>query len=312
MSELSMYSIRVAIGDIRRDFSRVFENQGISLKGAYSATPERELAAETAYMKNRIRLEAEHLPRTLEPGKPAFPHETKNVGLMRGIHVLAMDAAITQIEPLAAVAKKKHGEKLKKVSGLIQTIKTHFKEVVPNSEAVNILSTKCEPLLREMAKDAHSLLSGAEDRLALEALTGELDDLGYEMLVNGRDIIGSKGTVCLRARAEGGRLRLDSTAYPGLSCQKEIRRLETALRRRGLVLGRICEDASKTCNKNHQMKDLFPPFERDVLKSRIATIKVSAKRKAAKGHRVKPEVHRHLLLSRMRQLNMNRIKRRSI
>ncbi len=311
MSELSIFSIVVAMGDIRREVSRLLEDLGISLSGSYSTTMERESAAQNAYLKNRIRLEAEYLPKKLEPKEQVLLKETKNKGLMRGIHVLAIDDAITRIQPLATVARKKHGEKLKKASALVQTIKTHFEEAVADAQAVDLLALKCEPLLRETAKDAHYFLSKTEDLVAVETLSGELSGLGYDVHRNGRDIVGAKGKVCLRARAEGGRLRLDSTAYPGLSCQKEMARLERALRRKGLVLGRICEDPFRKYKKNHQLKDLFPSFEKEVLKGQIAASSISAKQTSARNLGIKPEYHRHLLLNRMHQINMNRIKRGS-
>jgi hypothetical protein len=312
MSELSIFTFDIAINDLSEGAINFLGNQGIELNGPYLATQEREFAIKDTYFKNRFRLEEEHFSLTIEPEKPLLKHETENTPQLKAIHIIAMNESIAQIEPMATIAKKSHGHKLKKASKLIETMKRYLLDTNANADKLNILANKCEPLLREMATETHSLLSKTEDLLVSKTLTTTLEDLGYDVHMSGADLVGSKGSVSLRAKAEGGRLRMDTTAYSGLSCQSEIGRLRTELSRRGIILGRVVENASKTFDKKHKLTDPLPLFEKDFLNSGIAIEKASEKQRDVikKANQDKSKVVNNLLLNRLHQTNSNLIERR--
>ena len=242
-------------------------------------------------------------------------NDLANSSQLQAIHVMSMSESISQVEPMAFVAKKKHGSKLKKVYSLVKKMKSHLQNDTYDHDTVQKLATDCEPILRRIANDTHSFLTDVEDKVSLEAVTGTMRDLGYQVRTDKKDLLGSKGNISVRARAEGGRLVLDTTTFPGISCHGEVHSIETELERKGLILRRAFGNTMKLDEGRVKLKDPFPLFSAtDAKRERVAQAK-SGKDKKANMSSNNYQTNKHidlLLQSQMLQITQNLIKEKTI
>ena len=317
MSETTNLSIVVLMGDVRKKMSNFIGeacNNLYQVDTDYLATQEREIALKELYIKNFVGLEQEHIVQAVESDK-ILSNDHVSKSQLQAIHVISMAESIAQVEPMAFVTKKKYGSKLKKVHSLVKKIKSHLQDNIYDSDAVQKLTTDCEPILRKIAKDTHSLLANAEDKISLETVTATMNGLDYKVKTNGKNLIGSKGNISVRARAEGGRLMLDTTTFPGISCHREVHRIEAELERRGFILRRAYENTMKLNEGYVKLKDPFPPFPVANLKRDRIRQKHSDKNKKTNKSLNNYQTNKHinlLLQGHMLQMDQNVIREKTI
>jgi hypothetical protein len=163
------------------------------------------------------------------------------------------------------VAETKHQGSWEKISSAISKIKSELKAPTFNIKEIENLSEKSDELLRKITMDSHALLARAEDDLLLNTVSRSLSSFAYKLKSDGNSLIASKASVCIRVNVGGGKLQLDTTSFPGISCHSEIHKIEKELEKRGLVLRSLCERAVKLRKGSVLLKDPFPVFSTNEL-----------------------------------------------
>jgi len=134
-------------------------------KNEYLSTPEREMLLRSLYAKNFADYENRMLSN--ESTRVFFRDNAANYRA-KAIHTVSMFETITNIEPMAFVAKAKFGEKWKKIESVVSKIKTELDSQNSNLKRVCNLADENEALLRKITTDSHALLARAEERLLFD------------------------------------------------------------------------------------------------------------------------------------------------
>jgi hypothetical protein len=267
MSELNNFSIGALVGTavvgiaylIGKACGTAYQFQP---KNEYLSTPEREMLLRSLYAKNFANIEN----RLSNESMRAFRKDNPAIGRAKAIHTVSMFESITNVEPMAFVAKEKFGEKWKKIESAISKIKTELDSENSNLKIACNLADENEALLRKITTDSHALLARAEEKLLLDAVTECMSALKYKVNSNGPCLLASKESlsvpvsvpVSVRAKVGEGRLNLNTKSFPGISCHAEVQNIEKELRSRGLVLQRLCENTLNLRKDNVRLTDPFP------------------------------------------------------
>ena len=270
MSELSVFSIGFFVGAAALlGIGKMIAGAcgGLSSyqpKNTYVATPEREMVLQSLYAKNVTIFEDKYILRNdgKIPNSQVMDHSLLNAKL-EAIHVKSMFEAMSDIEPIAFVAKQKHEPRLKKLRSIISDITTQLDDPVINVDQLGKIAKEGESIIRKVTNDSHSLLARAEEDMALNVITDSMSSLGYRVNVGKTGINATKGQFSIRARVSAGRINLDTTSFSGISCQTEIQNIEKDLQERGLVLQRLCESHRKLPKDTVAIKDPFPLFGKE-------------------------------------------------
>jgi hypothetical protein len=265
MSELNNFSIGALVGTaVVGIASLIGKACGAACqfqpKNEYLSTPEREMLLRSLYAKNFSDYENRILS---NESMRAFRGDKSAIDREKAIHTVSMFESITNVEPMTFVAKAKFGEKWKKIESAVSKIKTELGSQNSNLKNIGNLADENEALLRKITTDSHALLARAEETLLLNSVTESMSALEYKVKTNGPTLLASKGSVSVRAKVGKGRLNLDTTSFPGISCYAEVQRIDKELRRRGLVLQRLCENKLNLRRDRVRLKDPFPACPSD-------------------------------------------------
>jgi len=194
----------------------------------------------------------------------------------------------------------------------MSVLKSELQSPTFNARRTEQLASDSESLVRKVTNDTHSLLARAEEDLALEIVTRSMSSLAYKVKTSGMALTATKGCVSVHAKIEAGRIQLDTTSFPGISCHAETRKIEEDLERRGLVLRRLCENRMNLRRPAVRLKDPFPNFplrESNNGSYQNQRIKgIESQIKSAK-HMERTNNHTNFLIQQGRQQrNRNRIK----
>lgn len=260
MSEASILSIGALVGFAAVGIGKLIGSACGAViqyqpKNEYLATPQREMLLQSLYARNFAAFEFV-VSRRLETFNSAGAVVGRTQA--RALHTIAMYESVSQIESMAYVVGAKHEQAWKKVGSLISQIKDQLGTPAFSVEKIDQLTENSESLIRRLANDAHSLLARAEEKLLLSTVAQSMSSLAYKVRANDSALIASRGAVSVRADVARGRLKLDTTSFPGISCHAQIQRIEKQLEKRGLVLRRLCENAHNLRKDRVRLKDLFP------------------------------------------------------
>lgn len=260
MSEINIFSIGALVGAAAYGIASIIGKACGSAcqyqpNNEYLSTPEREMLLRSLYSKNFAELENRIVS---NKGAKTFRQDNAAIHKVKAIHTVSMFETITNVEPMAFVAKAKFGEKWKKIESAISKIKTEMDPQNSNLKRVCNLADENEALLRKIITDSHALLARAEEKFLLNTVTESMNTLGYKVKSKGTCLLASKGSVSVRAKVGEGRLNLDTTSFPGISCHAKVRKIEKELRSRGLVLQRLCENTLNLRRDRVRLKDPLP------------------------------------------------------
>ena len=318
MSEMSIFSIAVLIGTAGQGIARLIgkacgDISQYQPKNDYLATPEREILLQSLYSKSFASLEDQYLVNNdTKQFHENLTDDVERSAQLKAIHVISMFESVSQVEPMAFVAEKKHGYKLKKNGSAISAMKKHLITPTFDTRKLEKLAEDSEPIIRKITNDSHSLLARAEQELALKTVAESMSSLAYNVKTSGMALVASKGSAFVRAGFDRGRVKLDTTSFPGISCHTEIRRIEEELERRGLILRRLCENhMEQRRGSSVRLKDPFPAFFAERLIKNRSERKASRVKKdpeqIAHGHN--NSNHANLLIQRhLQQMELNTIK----
>ena len=121
------------------------------------------------------------------------------------------------------------------IGGSIETGQD-FQDLMARAESIQF---RMQNLATSVQKD----LCRVERQAVLQVVGESLGNLHYQVELRDNALRGVKGRTCFWAKAdEMGRLELDASGFSGLSCQKEIKRVEQEFRRNGLILKRTSKN----------------------------------------------------------------------
>jgi hypothetical protein len=147
-----------------------------------------------------------------------------------------------------------------------QDIKRIGKAILTKRPAPEILSfsQETDAQIRQLTLKSHQSLAFAEQNVVGNLAVDTLQTLGYRLKAKGTTLLGSTRRTSLRAKIEpGGGLVLDTTSFKGMDCHKEVARIETALKKRGVVLQRVVS-GNGARPQGVLLKDPFPAFNQNV------------------------------------------------
>lgn len=265
MSEINNFSIGVLVGTALFGIAYLIGKAcgaacQFQPKNEYLSTPEREMLLRSLYAKNFADFENRRLS---NESIRTFHRDNAANDRAKAIHTVSMFETIANVEPMAFVAKAKFGEKWKKIESAVSKIKTELNSPTFNLKNIGNLADENEALIRKITTDSHTLLARVEEKLLLNAVTESMNTLEYKVKSNGSCLLASKGSVSVRANVGEGRLNLDTTSFPGISCHAEVRKIGKELRSRGLVLQRLCENTLNLRRDRVRLTDPFPACPSD-------------------------------------------------
>ena len=158
---------------------------------------------------------------------------------IQAVEALSLFEAVSEAEPILRVAQARESERFQKVSSAMANLKRLLDERKPITEAIHQDVLASSATLKDLSLKSHSLLASVEENLLLEEVSQSLSDLNYRLEQRGGLLVASKGTHLARVKVHHGRIALDTTSFPGISCHAEMNRIEEDLKRRGLVLERL-------------------------------------------------------------------------
>ena len=268
MSELYHYSLSARMGNAVNEIIKIISKSCAALnchklKNVYLATAEREMRLKRFYDNNFAKLHESH---PISAGSRAY--EIQDIDLsqntrIRAIHTVSMFESLSQVKPMALVAKTRHSARWEETSSAVSALKHQLKSPEFDPVKIEQLVEKSEFLTREMSFDTHSFLAKVEDELMIKKLTESVSALQYNVRTDGLSLNASKDLVDIRAKADAGILALDTTSFSGISCHAQMQIIEKDLKQRGLVLQRLCEHSMSLRKGSVRLNDPFPACPND-------------------------------------------------
>ncbi|MEN8692884.1 MAG: hypothetical protein AB1Z20_22680 [Desulfobacterales bacterium] len=315
MSELNHYTFSARMGNAVNGIVKIISKScsalnNHKLKIGYLATTERKIRLQKLYDNNFEKLKKCYAisdrSKALSKSRDIdLSQDTK----IKAIHTVSMFESLSQIEPMAMVAKTRHKGRWEKISSAVSALKLQLKAPEFDPVKVEQLVEKSEMSIRKMSFDTHSFLAKAEDELMLKKLTESVASLEFNVKADGLSLNASKGLVSIRANAGDGILSLDTTSFSGISCHAQVQIIEKDLKQRGLVLQRLCEHSLRLRKGGVRLIDPFPACPTDehnrFLRGKSTTALPKQKSRTAS----KPHLLTHQYL---KQMDSSRIKEKIV
>jgi len=308
MSEITHYSLSTRIGNVVNEIVNIISKSCNALnchklKTGYLATAEREMTLQTFYQRNFAELQNRHSISTQACQTQAveYSQDTR----IKAIHTVSMFESLSQVKPMALVARTRHQEKWEKVKSAISALKQQLEASRFEPVEVAKLTLGSETLIRQMSYDTHSFLAQAEEEVMLKKLIESTASMAYSVEADNKSLSASKKHVFIRANTDAGMMIVDTTSFPGISCHAQVQEIEKDLKQRGLVLSRIGEHSMRLRKGGVRLNDPFPACPVDgknqILEKKINLTAVQKKEGvSAKQNQV---IHRYL-----QQLDNSRVK----
>lgn len=170
-------------------------------------------------------------------------------------HLNAMLHSIQSIDILSMTAKENPLFKIAQLNML------KINEDNGNGKSIHSLVNETDSILRQVTLNAQSRLADIESETAGDLLSDTLQSIGYGLRRKGNNLIGVKGETSIRAQVvSGGRIELDTRSFDGLTCHKELARIENGLKDQGIILRRIL-NSQKSRRENVALRDPFPSIK---------------------------------------------------
>lgn len=161
-------------------------------------------------------------------------------------HLEAMLKSIETQPLINFVAKQKFGEKLKGVKATFSELKKSCSLDFKPSKKTESLLQESDQNLRKIAMDSNRLLASIERETTSELLKSTLSSMGYDLRSKENMILAGSGETSIRARImEDSTISIDTTSFKGLTCHREMAKLQDQLKRQGVQLMSInhCRDS---------------------------------------------------------------------
>ena len=308
MSEINHYSLSTRIGNVVNEIVNIISKSCNALnchklKTGYLATAEREKTLQTFYQRNFAEFQKRY-PISKKACESQVIESSQDTRI-KAIHTVSMFESLSQVKPMALVARTRHQEKWEKVKSTISALKQQLEASRFEPVEVAKLTDSSETLIRQMSYDTHSFLAQAEEELMLKKLIESTASMAYSVEADNKSLIASKDPVFIRANTDAGMMIVDTTSFPGSSCHAQVQKIEKDLKQRGLVLSRIGEHSMRLRKGGVRLNDPFPACPVDgqnqILKNKI-NLTVAQKKEGAITHQ-KQVIHRYL-----QQVGNSRIK----
>ena len=168
MSEINHYSISTRIGNVVNEIVKIISKSCNALnchklKTGYLTTAEREMMLQTSYNKNFAEFQRRYPIGTKACQTQAV--ESNADTRIKAVHTLSMFESLSQVKPMALVARTRHQEKWEKVKSAISALKQQLEAARFEPVEVAKLTQGSETLIRQMSYDTHSYLAQAEEKV---------------------------------------------------------------------------------------------------------------------------------------------------
>ena len=240
MSELNHYSVSARMGNAVNGIVKIISKSCSALnnhkfKRNYLATADRKIRLQKLYESNFEKMKKRYaiIDRSKALAKPRDIDLSQDTRI-KAIHTVSMFESLSQVKPMALVAKTRHSDSWEKISSTVSALKHLLKTPEFDPVEIDRLVDKSEMLTREISYDTHSFLAKAEEDVMLKKLTESVASMAYTVNTDGMSLNASKGLVSIRAEAGAGILALDSTSFPGISCHAQVQIIEKDLNNEAL------------------------------------------------------------------------------
>jgi hypothetical protein len=260
----------------------------------WPCTIERDELLQNNYHKELAQFEKTKL---VQPGQ-------SSLGVLRDqqLHLEAMMRSLESVDVISLIAKEKHGHQFDEIKSNLKTIGETIKTDSSNRN-ISEMVQRTDSLLRSLTLAAHSTLADIEREATSDLMTETLQSMGYGLVTKGNVLLGNSGETSIRAKVlSGGSVLLDTTSFSGLSCQREVAKIENKLRERGVVLRRILSEQSKR-SEGVMLRDPFPPLKTEPL----SIPEIQTKSQQAKSPSIDQGQY-HYLMNQSQQRQIKKIK----
>ncbi|WP_419656038.1 uncharacterized protein Dvar_51430 [Desulfosarcina variabilis str. Montpellier] len=256
MSDLSIFRIVFilpkALGELVRQLHGSMKSE-LTIQGKqlrWHTCGERELELNRVY--HEILTQTTHLNRKESLPKPIISLNQQHT------HLKSMVTALKQLPVMAHTLETR--PQWKECQQAIRTIgKAAANQRITNE--ICDLVHQTDSSIRLLTLNAHRRLAQVEQNVVGSLTVDTLQTMGYRLKARGHNLLGSAGKTNLRAKVElGGRIMMDTTAFSGMDCHREVARIEHALKERGLVLQRVGGD-SRIRHQGVLLLDPFPKMD---------------------------------------------------
>jgi len=262
MSELNTFSLSVIMGRAISEIGDFISSACGSLlryqpKNPYITTPNRDSLLKSLYDRNCTALENKiGLAKSFSLTADSYRHAAQ----LKAVHTISMFESISSVESMRFVAATKHSEAWNTVSSFVGSLKEQLRTPEFSIRSLQDATDSCESLLNHVAQDCHSVLEKAESALVMKTMAESMSSLAYKVKTEGSNLLASKGLFSVRANVDNGRVTLDSTAFPGISCHAEVHKIEKELKECGLLVRRLCGYQSSLRDEKAKLTNPFPAF----------------------------------------------------
>ena len=294
MSELSVFELIILPVKVGNLFTNLLKELGpVSIIGKnkyqWPTTMQRQELLRSCYHEE---LEAKGAGTLTKP-------QNDGLGTLRRhqAHLEAMIGSIEKMELISKLAEEKFAPEMSLARSNIQMLKAAIQSETSDPSALKAAS-RADSLLRNITMEVHTTLAGIEQEATKNLMAKTLDSMGYRTKAKNNVVIGGKNDSVIRAQiAPEGHISLDTKSFSGLSCQKEVARLENRFREQGVILRRLTEGQFSPGARVH-LRSPFPTLNQaqDALSSQKGL-----KEGTAEQEPFRQAHHNHLISSLMQR-----------
>jgi hypothetical protein len=211
------------------------------------------------------RQRAEQLDKLLKEEMDKYPdnslNESETSDVQKEINrVTAMFSAFSHVEEFRLGAEALNGLALQGIQRELTKLRQSEKNQ-KYSQALLTMAIMTEKRIENLASDIQQKLCQVEKKVMFETVSASLHELGYLVEARGHCLRATRGQTCIWAEANPyGELAMDLSGFSGLSCIKEMARVEAELQKRGVILKRSASDSHGKPEGGALVKKLRPMF----------------------------------------------------
>lgn len=176
-----------------------------------------------------------------------------------------MLSAFCKVSAFKAFAEQKQGTELLSIQKEVRNLSVAL-AMDKNWPEIIKACGNTQKRLEGFASGIQEKLCQVEKEVMLETVSAALHEVGYLTEIRGDALKATLGQTCVWAETnQFGELSLDLSGFSGLSCMKEMSRVEGQLKRRGLVLKRSSTNDHGRPEGGvlvKKLRPLFPQFKR--------------------------------------------------
>ena len=256
MSEYISYSTTAMVGGAGSAVREALRKRGIFFHDARAWATARKRAEELE------KLVQQELEARRETG---LDESSLNSTQKEIVRLESMLLAFCGVPELAGCAEKTRGRELNSLKAEIKNMRQAMGKSDNMPELLES-ATNAQKRLEKLATDVQKGLCQVEKEVMVETVSTALHDLGYLVDSRGNSLKATVGQTCVWAETNDfGELFIDLSGFSGLSCMKEMIRVEGQFKKLGLVLKRSTSHSHGRPEGGvlvRKLRPLFPEFRR--------------------------------------------------